>query len=112
MAVVRQPVRVASESVGQPKSSLTPAPSARPVDATHLSRPESRSPIDSPPASEAGSAVSADFIHPVVPFRAVGSVSAVSPVGCTVPVRRTQPMTLFTQSGRQFSRLVSDEAGE
>jgi hypothetical protein len=102
MAVARQPVRVASESVSQPKSSLTPAPSARPVDAAHLSRPESRSPMDSPPGSEAGSAVSADFIHPVVPVSGVGSVSAVSPVGCTVPVRRTQPMPLFTQSGRQF----------
>jgi hypothetical protein len=64
----------------------TPAPSTRPVDAARLSYLESRSPMDSPPASAAGSVVSADFIHPAVPVSAVGSVSAVCPVGGTVPV--------------------------
>jgi hypothetical protein len=86
LAVARQPVRVALESVSQPGLSLTPAPSTRPVDAARLSYLESRSPMDSPPASAAGSVVSADFIHPAVPVSAVGSVSAVCPVGGTVPV--------------------------
>ncbi len=112
IAVASQLVGVASESVSQPVSSLTPARSARPVDADRLLRPQSRSPMDSPSASAAGSAVSAEFVHPAVPVSAVGPVGAVSPGGCTVPVRRTQPMALFIRSGRQFSRRVSNEAGE
>ena len=43
---------------------------------------------------------------------AVGPVGDVSPGGGMAPVRRTQPMPLFTRSGRQFSRTVSGEAGE
>jgi hypothetical protein len=108
MAVASQPVRVALESVSQPVSSQTPARSARPVDEARLLRPESRSPVASPLAS-AGGLAGADLIHPAVP---VGPVGAVSPGGCMVPVRRTQPMPLFTRSGRQFSRPVPDETGE
>ena len=81
------------------------------MDEARLLRPESRSPVASPLASAGGSA-GADPICPAVPVGAVGPVGAVSPGDCMVPVRRTQPMPLFTRSGRQFSRPVPDETGE
>ena len=81
------------------------------MDEAGLLRPESRSPMASPLASAGGSA-GADLIRPAVPVGAVGPVGDVSPGGGMAPVRRTQPMPLFTRSGRQFSRPVSDEAGE
>ena len=76
MAVVSQPVRVASEYVSQPVSSQTPVRSSRPVYEARLLRPESRSPMASTLASGGGSA-GADLIHPAVPVGAVGPVGDV-----------------------------------